>query len=188
MRRRTFLLASATVVAVAGCGPDSPGPGPSGVPGADQDPDAAVRSSVAVDEAALIAAYRATIQAFPELEADLAPLQAQHEEHLGRVDPSAPDPTSTDPTATTSPQPAGSPEPGTSTNPAASSAATTTAPTSARAAVAELADLETRARDQRTAACNRAAGSDLARTLCLIAGSEGQHAAALTTLARDLRA
>lgn len=174
MRRRTFLFASATIVAVAGCGPDSPGPRPSGPPGSGQDPDTEVRSSVALDEAALIAAYRATIHAHPDLAAELAPWLAQHEEHLGRVDPSA----AVDPPASATARPPGGTVAG----------STGQVPTRAPAAVAELADLETRAREQRAGAGNRATSADLARALCLIAGSEGQHAAALTALARELRA
>ena len=89
MERRTFLVLTAAAVGLAGCTSDPSEPAPTGPPAstAPSDPDARLRAEVAASEVALIAAYRAAIQANPELAEDLAPFVAQHEAHLDRVAP-----------------------------------------------------------------------------------------------------
>jgi hypothetical protein len=51
---------------------------------------------------------------------------------------------------------------------------------SATQALATLADEESAAQQQRTSACDGVQDAALARVLCLVAASEGQHAVALT--------
>ncbi len=196
--RRTFLALGACGLLAAGCTGSGPGllpdPGPSGSP----DPDAAVRAGVADSERALVAAYRATIAAMPELAEELAVVLAQHEEHLARIvgltqDGSASPGTATAGTssATAAPDPGsadpvgGSPDPN-STSPSPNAGSPT--PTGSGApSLTALARQERAASRQRTDACDEATGSALARDLCLIAASEAQHAVLLAGLAEKGR-
>ncbi len=201
MERRTFLVLTAAAVGLAGCTSDPPEPAPTGPPAstAPSDPDARLRAEVAASEVALIAAYRAAIQANPELAADLAPFVAQHQAHLDRVAPgfagggdvgggSTSGPEAGSPTAPgfDSPPTAATPPTG-SLSPTASpsGSADETPEASAASVLAGLAEAESAAQAERATACDGAQDPGLARDLCLIAASEAQHAAALEVLAAE---
>lgn len=158
--RRTFLALGLACLA-AGC---TNGGGP---PLPWNDPDEAVRAEVVAAERSLIAAYRATIAAHPDLANLLEPLVAQHEQHLTRVDPSA--------TSTTA---------GGTTTPSATATAEQTpgphVPANPAKALAALADAAQAAYRQRVNACDTSHSGELAGDLCLIAASEAQQAAWLS--------
>ncbi len=150
MTRRAVLGSAAALGAalVAAC-TSSPEPAPTtgtSSPEPDADADAPVRTSVAQDEAAIIALYDAVIAAYPGLSGDLVPLRDEHMAHAEAM--------------------------GTSTPSAAASAA----PASQPQALAALIDAEQQAIAQRTAACEASTSTDLARTVALIAASEAGHA------------
>ncbi|MGB8020172.1 MAG: hypothetical protein WCF04_02990 [Candidatus Nanopelagicales bacterium] len=189
MDRRTFLALGLAWLAAAGCTSDD-GPALPWV-----DPDEALRAEVVASEGSLIAAYRATIAAHPELAAQLEPLAVQHEQHLARVDPRAvstrPSPTGT--TAADAPSAGGSTLGESPTGAGATGVPTATpsptgskVPAHPRRALAALATAASAAYKQRMAACDSSHSSDLAGDLCLIAASESQHAAWLSELAAEM--
>jgi len=149
---RRAVLGGSAIVGVAiltGCtsdpAPDASTASPTGESDA-ADADAPVRTSVAADEAAIIALYDAVLAAYPRLSADLAPLRDEHIAHADAM--------------------------GESVAPAAPPAA----PASQPQALAALVDAEQQAVAQRTSACEESTGEDIARTIALIAASEAGHA------------
>lgn len=187
MDRRTFLALCVVAVGTAGCtGPsDDADPGPKPPP---DDPDAAVRTDVAVSERALIALYATTLAAHPQLADALAPLRAHHEAHLARV---GADPVGT-PSGTASapgsaPTGVSTASPGSSGSDSASASARPAPTPTVEESLAALAGAEDLARAQRITSCDAAASRSLARDLTLVAASEAQHAAVLEGLARAAR-
>lgn len=108
-----------------------------------------MRSEVAAGEQALIAQYKATIAAFPQLATSLTPIMEQHQAHLTAIAITAP-----------------------------SAVAATSAPTP-RAALTALVDAERAGALARADSCRAATNADLARTLAFIAASEASHVPAL---------
>lgn len=188
VERRRFLALGATAVALAGCTGQSSQPGPPSAPAAPTtpgDPDASLREEVAASEGALIVAYRSAIATFPALAADLEPLLAHHEEHLARVAPgfvagTASPGTSQAPSSLPS---SGSSPTGSSSSGSSPTGSTSSGSSSPRAVLVELATAESAANAQRATSCDGAQDPALARDLCLIAASEGQHASVLEGLA-----
>lgn len=180
MERRKFLVLGAAAVGLAGCTSGSSEPTPPSQPPsptAPEDPDGRLRDAVAASEVALIAAYRAAIEAESGLAVDLEPFLAHHEQHLARVAPDF-EAESGSPSASASASPSESEAP---TGPEDSTPNENTP--SAGSALAALAEVESAAQAQRASACNGAQDPGLARDLCLIAASEAQHADALAGLA-----
>ena len=162
--RRQGLLAVAVLGGaglVAACTsssePDVPSPTPS--------PTGPVDESAA-GERSLLTQYDQVIAALPELAAALAPLRAQHADHLAALtgEPATP-------TATTSP------------SVTASANASSTGPVTAKSAVRTLIAAERAAARQRIEACVGATEPGLARTLAFIAASEASHIPALKDVA-----
>lgn len=175
MERRTFLVLTATAAVLSGCtsepestpqlttAPSTPSPA---------DPDQQLRARVAAGELALIAAYQSAFESNPGLAEDLEALMADHRAHLERVAPGV----------TTAEQEPGSTGPGATASATAGpvdSPATTPPTPSRRKTLTGLAEAESLALAERTAACDSAQSPALARDLCLIAASEAQHAQAL---------
>lgn len=175
-RRRLLLaaaalpLAAGSLAACTGDGGDAASTSPS--PGAPDDPDLALRRQVWADEAALLAAYDATLDAHPDLADRLAPLRAQHLAHRDATGVSGPSGANGGAAASGGSSAGG----GTATGGGSDAAV----PSSRRAAVAALAALERKAAGARTDACGRAASGELARVLALVSASEASHAAALS--------
>lgn len=173
-RRRLLLAAAALPLAAGGLaactggGSDAAPSSPS--PGAPDDPDLALRQQVWADEAALLAAYDATLEAHPDLAGRLSPLRAQHLAHRDATGV-------TGPSGAASGGAAASGAGGASGSAGGSDAAV---PSSRRAAVAALAALERKAAAARTDSCGRATSGELARVLALVSASEAAHAAALS--------
>lgn len=149
LTRRALLGGSTALAAglVAAC-TSSPAPSPTGSDSIAPVPDAdgQVRTSVAEEEAALIALYDAVLSTYPGLSAELAPIREQHLAHAEAMGGGA----------------------------VAASAAPAVG--SQPQAIAALIDAEQQAIAQRTAACESASGEEIARTLALIAASEAGHA------------
>lgn len=84
MTRRATLIAAAAVP-VAACSADA-----AGSEAAPADPDRLVRELATGDERLLITRYRATAEAHPALESELAAFIARHERHLDEMSATAP--------------------------------------------------------------------------------------------------
>ncbi|HEX6888064.1 MAG TPA: hypothetical protein VF143_08150 [Candidatus Nanopelagicales bacterium] len=193
MERRDFLVLGGAL-ALGACTPATrPTPPPPSEPASD--PDADLRAATAASELALIAAYRTAITAFPELGSQLRPLAAQHESHLAAIDPAAASGAASAAPGTSSPGsaalgPVASPASsgGTSTPSSEDRVAEGSAPAAgdgppawtAAQALTALAEEESAAQQQRATACDGVQEAALARVLCLVAASEGQHAVVLT--------
>jgi hypothetical protein len=175
VERRTFLVLTAAAVAATGCTsePEStPPPTVAPTTASPADPDQQLRARVAAAELALIAGYQSSLESNPGLAGDLEALMADHRAHLERVQPAATTAIA-DPGATAA-----------ATGGPVDSPATTPPTRSPRKTLTVLAEAESLALAERTAACDSAQSPALARDLCLIAASEAQHAQALS----DLRA
>jgi hypothetical protein len=145
--RRAVLGASAALMAgILAACSSDPQPGPTDSQTAAPDVDDQVRASVLEDEATLITLYDAVIAAHPSLAEGLTPLREQHVAHAAAMSGASLPPEAA-PVVGSQPQ-----------------------------ALAALIEAEKQAIGQRTAACEAAAGEDLARTLALIAASEAGHA------------
>lgn len=154
LTRRTLLAASAAaggLALLAACtsSPPDPRDPDAPTPTGQDDPDFALRESVATAEARLIAAYDATIKAHPDARELLAPFRAQHAAHLAAVT-----------------VPAGVPAP---------KASAPSVPDSQAAALTALAAAEERAASARAKDCVAAQRWQLARELSLIGGCEAAH-------------
>jgi len=192
MDRRRFLALGAAVAATSACtGAPTLRPAPRRT-----DPDAAVRTEVAASEEALVAAYRRAIALLPTLADELGVFERQHSEHLEAVAPGSlrsADPTSPSssaaPASPSDQAPTSSAEgPAPGSNGVGGSAASSASPRPTRTptpreVLSGLARAEEDAHEQRLRACDAALDPGLARILCLVAASEAQHAAVLTTRA-----
>ena len=144
--RRAVLVAASGIAGagvLAACGDGIAASGPADDP---------IATEVAAAEQALIAQYQAFIAAFPQLNAELAPILDQHADHLKALGVTGP--------STQAP----------------------VAASDARTAVAVLADAEREAAKSRRTSCVAATNPELARLLALIAASEASHAPALTKM------
>lgn len=154
LTRRALLGGSALMAAgLVAACTAAPAPGPTQAPTPDVDPDTEVTAALAADEAALIDLYDAVMTAHPALTPELATLRDEHVAHADAVGAS--------PTASPS-------------APAVGSRAE---------ALAALLAAEEQAVAQRTAACEAASATELARLAALIAASEAGHAQFLRGIA-----
>ena len=159
-RRDLLRLAGVTAGAgaLAAC-TTSGGGGRSPSPGSSDDPDAALRAEVAVQETALLADYVAAAPALPaSLAARALDLGRRHGDYRAAVLPSSPSGSSS--AAASS----GSTSPSTAASPTASQAGRT-----AREVLRTLQRAETQAAVQRVTQAGRAHDAELARTLALVA-------------------
>ena len=164
--RRSVLagaLAAGAAAALSGCttGADRPaGPRP-------PDPDVVLADQAAARERALLAAYDEATARAPELADRLAPLRAEHADHLAAlgVPTAAATPPASGPTAGPAPEP----------EPAVAAPAL---PADPAGLLAALADLERRAAVDAGGTAVRS-GRGLAVVLASIAASEASHVAAL---------
>lgn len=113
-----------------------------------------MREAVASQEASLLAAYDATMAAYPDLVAVLTQIRAEHLDHAESMGVSL----------------------------GSGTTASAVAPTRA-AALTALVDAEQQAIALRTAACEESMATDLARITALIAASEAGHAEYLRGIA-----
>lgn len=154
----TSLLSSVTTGCSTSAAPDPPRPA--------LDPDDAVRAQVRAWESRLIDRYDAAVERHPVLRGTLAPIRAQHAEHLASVSGRSQSPAASLP---------------------ASSAATSSGanpgivPADAAGAVRQLVAAERAAARAHAAECLRAA-PPLAGLLASISASEAAHAAVLPAL------
>ena len=79
------VAAAFLVAGVSGCSTPDPNDPNAPTPTGEDDPDFALRSSVVLAEATLIAAYDATLAAFPSLADQLRPFRDNHAAHLEAV-------------------------------------------------------------------------------------------------------
>ena len=152
---RRQVLGTGALLLVAGC-TAAPAPAPAPAP---VDPDDALRAAATARERVLLQAYDAALLAAPSLAARLAPVRAEHGEHLA---------------ALTGPAPSG--PPGTSTPESTPDGAAPVPATPATPATV-LAGL---VRDERAAAAGHAgavgaASRPLAALLAVLAASEASH-------------
>ena len=152
---RRQVLGTGALLLVAGCTAE-PAPAPAPAP---VDPDDALRAAATARERVLLQAYDAALLAAPSLAARLAPVRAEHAEHLA---------------ALTGPAPSG--PPGTSPPGSTPDGAAPVPATPATPAVV-LAGL---VRDERAAAAGHArevgaASRPLAALLAVLAASEASH-------------
>lgn len=206
MDRRSFLglVGGAGLVTLAGCTDSRPRPVPTGTSTATSlpDDDDGLRDATFAAEQQLVTLYASALAtASPQLVAQLRAVQDQHVQHAQRLrpeltvstEPPSPSPSGTAPptldpaqqseqdTASASP-PEVSVGPGETGGPAGAQAA---APRP-QAVLANLRRAELAAVRQRSAACEQAEDPQLARSLCLIAASEAQHADVLSDLRAEL--
>lgn len=165
---RPLLGLSALAGTLVGCTtPQAPEPPP------EPDPDVALTAQAADRERSLLAAYDAALAAVPSLTDRLAPLRAEHAEHLaalGALDP-APTPSSTSAPPTSSP-PVSPPAP---PSPPPTGPAPVTDPATV---LASLAEAERTVSGRHGDAAVRA-GRELAGVLAALAASEAAHPVAL---------
>jgi hypothetical protein len=159
--RRSVLrggLLAVAVAAVAAC--DDEGPREPAQP----HPDVVLADEAAMRERELMAAYDAAAERAPDLAERLAPLRAQHAEHLAAL--SLPEPPPADPTATPGATPSSAPVPG------------PVLPDDPAGLLSALAELERRAATEHAGTAVRA-GRGLAVVLASAAASEASHVGAL---------
>ena len=169
--RRALLVGSAAggAALLAGCtgddGPPEPPPPPH--------PDLVLADEAAVRERTLLQAYDLALQQRPDLAPLLAPLRAEHAEHVTALDvPELETPAPTG-TGTTAPSPGG-----TSPAPSTTAPAPPLLPADPAAVPAALAELERSTAAAHAEAVLRA-GRGLAVVLASAAASESSHAVAL---------
>jgi len=143
------VAASFLVAGVSGCSTPDPNDPNAPTPTGDDDPDFALRSAVVLAEATLIAAYDATLAAFPSLAEQLQPFRDNHAAHLEAVNVGG---------AIEVPAPRA-----------------TQIPTSPTKALRRLAAAEGAAAAERAANCLTSARWQLARELSLIGACEAAH-------------
>ena len=161
---RRQVLGTGALLLAAGC-TAAPAPAPAAV-----DPDDALRSAATARERVLLEAYDAALLAAPSLAARLAPVRAEHAEHLA---------------ALTGPAPSGPPgtsTPGSTPDGAAPVPATPAIPATPATPAVVLAGL---VRAEQAAAAGHAGGvvaasRPLAALLAVLAASESSHLVVLT--------
>ncbi|HVM28289.1 MAG TPA: hypothetical protein VM433_11560 [Mycobacteriales bacterium] len=172
MPRRTVLTGGLALLAGGGLAGCTSLPGrsePDGPPA--PHPDVVLADQAALRERRLIAAYDAVMQRAPELAERLAPLRAQHAEHLAALGvPALPAPAAAPAAAAPTAEPTGPPTP--------APVAPPPLPDDPAALLPALADLERRAATAHAGAAVRS-GRGLAVVLASAAASEASHPLAL---------
>jgi hypothetical protein len=162
--RRAVLRAGLALPLLVACTGDQPDPGPPPPP----DPDLALHDAAVTRERVLLDAYDAALLAAPSLALRLAPLRAEHAEHLLALDDADP-----------APAPSGSPSP--SRSPSASASAAPPPPPPPADPATVLAGLV--ALEAETATGHGAGAVDASRELAVVlatlAASEASHRVAL---------
>ena len=170
--RRALLLGGAAggAALLAGCtgddGPPEPPPPPH--------PDLVLADEAAVRERTLLQAYDLALQQRPDLAPLLAPLRAEHAEHVAALDVPELETPAPAGTGTTAPSPGGTSSP----TPTASTPTPPLLPADPAAVPAALAELERSTAAAHAEAVLRA-GRGLAVVLASAAASESSHAVAL---------
>ena len=160
---RRQVLGTGALLLVAGC-TAAPAPAPAPAP---VDPDDALRSAATARERVLLEAYDAALLAAPSLAARLAPIRAEHAEHLAVLTGPAPS------------DPPGTSPPGSSPGGAAPVPATPALPATPAVVLAGLVRAEQAAAAGHGGAVG-AASRPLAALLAVLAASEASHLVVLT--------